>query len=1166
MRQTRRRLPGRRVSAVALATALTAGAIAYAGFETAPDGASPPSATNTGGAAGKPQPKKADQPSASALARKTGKPVEITAERTARSTTWARPDGLTMKKLYASPIWAKVGQAWKAIDTTLRRTDAGWEPAATNTRIVFSAGSETGASVRATRQKPRRALLLPAATAEEGTANPLVTLTVGEPESHQIQLTWPGPVPTPIIEGSRALYPEIFPGADLVLTADDDGFAQLIVLKNRQAAADPRAAQLTYGLSSPTLTFRLDATTGIVAAENPDGDEVALSPTPLMWDNSGAPADTDGQLGASSQPTAPEAPQPTISPSSSPTPSPSATEELANDQVDPEGEVLPTATDEAAPALTDPPLPSVPAEPTPAPSQSGAAATLNLPLLNGPSPESRGDLVQADLSDGKWLLTPSQDFLNDPATVYPVFIDPTVKKHTQDWTTAYSRHPNATFFNGMNFNKGGTHEARVGFESDTWGTSRSYFNIAFDKNLQGAKIQRATLRLLETYSWSCSARSMSVHHTIAINGRTNWKNAPALTDGNLAAPVRSFAHGYRSGCRDEYETFDVTSVSQITANLAKNTITFGLRARDEKSQYAWKKFKANGEGAPVLTLTYNRPPTKPTNLDLGPDFRCTTTPPYVRVGADAINFTAKSTDKDENLDLLDFAMWPTNKWSTTGDMLKSTGTVSVGGDTSVALRTTPAFSTNSLVNNTMYSWSVRAIDDAGASSAYAPGTVPCRFIYDSVAPLAPRVRSDDFPNADGSKDNSFGNDAEDSDNWSAKKFGEAGTFYFRALDPDVKRYEYGFNANSYPYSVARTPGTGIQIEAKLSNAKPPSAGPNVLYVRAVDGADNVSVPTKYFFYVTPRDQAGSAGDFTGDQHPDLLAITAGGNLRLYPSHTDRTDPLYKRGNGDLDFSMSAAYRENPAKDPNGGDTEQAFIAPVSGYFRGALITHNGDFYGGDGLQDLIAGVEGKLWVYPGDGYGAVNITKRRELLLPANAPTNTTYTYTQLLATGDVTGDGRPELFATVGDQLWVFIGYTGAAFTEARMLTSAPWATRDLVTVSDIGGDGVPDLLYRSETAGFGLALRHGKPGADGGVDLNSLASGANSKTGKDEVYGTGGWNKASMPKIMGTPDANGDRIPDIWAVSSDGNLYFYAGGTAAHGTRFAASSVGWSSNPAIG
>ena len=1153
MRQTWQRPSARRVSAMVVAAALAAGGITYAGFQAA----DPADEATTLPADGrsedrKPKTQSVSQTAAVSLARRTNKPVEVTELRTVRSTTWARPDGLMTKKLYSSPVWAKVGQEWKAIDTTLKRTGKGWAPAATNTRVVFSGGEQ-----RASRGQVRRISLVKGLKAETEPGSPLVTLTVGGtveiPELHEIQLTWPGPVPAPVIDGSRALYPEIFPGADLVLTAEDDGFAQLLVLKNRQAAADPRVAQLTYGLASPTLTFRLDPESGIVGAEDLDGQEVALSPTPLMWDSSGAPAVTDGELGASSQPTASESLETPASTSTAPEPSSStSTEALADDNVDPEAEVLPTATDEAAPTLTEAPLPTVPAEPTPAPSQTGDAATLSLPLLNGPSPESRGDVVEADLGDGTWLLTPSLDFLNDPATVYPVFIDPTVKKHTQDWTTAYSRHPNATFFNGKDFNPSGSHEARVGFESDSWGTSRSYFNIAFDKNLKGAQIQKATLRMLETYSWSCSARAMSVHVTSPINGRTNWKNAPALTDANLASPSRSFAHGYKTYCRDDYETFDVKAVAQKAADQGKSTMTFGLRARDEKSQFAWKKFQADGDNAPVLELTYNRPPTAPTNLDLGPDFKCTTTPPYVRVGSSSITFTARSTDPDANLDYLDFTMWPTGKWSTTGDMLKSTGTVSVGADTDAATRTTPGFSTGGLVNNTVYSWFVRAVDAAGTTSAYRP-TVPCRFTWDSVAPRPPRITSTDFPNADGGE-NGFGNEPEDS-NWSKIKFGTAGTFKFQALDTDVIRFEYGFNANSYPHSISRTAGASTTTITTLSGAKPPAAGPNVLYARTVDGTGHVSEPTKYFFYVTPRDQADVAGDVTGDGLPDLFTVLSSHNLRLSPSQADNGTP--PKGTGKIDYSMSGAYQLNSAKDPNGGDSAPVFIAPPSEHFKGALITHNGDFYGGDGLQDLVVRVGGKLWIYPGDGYGAVNITKRREILLPSNAPAASSLT--QILAVGDVTGDKLPDVFATAGEELWAFTGYTGASFSEARMLTSAPWGDRDIVSVVDIGGDGVPDLLFRSEQVGRGLLLRHGKPAATGGVDFTSLAAAVNSKTGDDEIYGTGGWTAALMPSVIGTPDTNGDGISDIWAIDSNKTLYFYPGGRTTHGSRITASWINW-------
>lgn len=1079
---------------------------------------------------------------------KTGKPVEVTALRTARSSTWARPDGRMAKKLYSSPIQAKVGGEWKPIDYDLRRTEAGWEPKATNTQIVFSAGSDSAEArgqERSSRGTVRRVSLLKevknsTTVAADETATPLVTLTVEG--GYDIQLTWPGAVPTPIIDGSRALYPEIFPGADLVLTAEDDGFAQLIVLKNREAAADPHAQQLSYGISAPDLTFRLDPITGILTAENASAAEVAMSPTPLMWDSSGAPAVTDGGVGATAQPTASESPVPTDGTGATPSDSASATEEElveTDEQTDADPEDLPSASDGPAPTVSESPLPSAPAEPTPAASQTGSAATLSLPSLDGPSPDSRGELVETDLSGANWLLTPDQEFLADPTTNYPVFVDPSVKKHTQNWTTAYSRHPNATFYNGKGFNKGGTHEARVGFESDTWGTSRSYFNIAFDKELKGTKIESAKLRVLETYSWSCSARSMSVHLTGEINSRTNWKNAPRLHDGNKFA-TKSFAHGYRSGCRDAYETFDVGKAAQQRADKGEDTITFGMRASDEHSQYAWKKFQANGGNAPVLELVYNRRPTAPDSLDLGPDAKCTTTKPYVRMGVGSLTFTARASDKDKNLDYLDFDLWPNGRWGTTGDMLGSTGTVSAGGDKGAALRTTSAFPTSRLTNGTLYSWRVRAFDDAGTSSGFSPAKTPCRFILDLSAPKPPKVSSNDFPNADGSE-NGFGNSAEDA-NWSTKKFGTPGSFTVRALDTDVVRYEYGFNSPSYAFTLNRSAGTAVTVSATLANAKPPSAGPNVLYIRTVDGAGNVSDPTKYLFYVTPRDQADAPMDFTGDKLADMMVVTASGNLGMYSSRTDVKD--LTKETGDLnEYSMPGAYWANRAKDPNGNDGLPPYSSPGHGHFMGALITHNGDIYGGDGLQDLVVRLGERLWVYPGDGYGAVNIDKRVEILLPGGAPNPKTFT--QIMSAGDATGDTRPDFFATVGDELWAFTGYHGATIDQATRLSATGWTGRDLVTAQDVSGDGVTDLIYREDTASV-LRLRKGIAAAGGGVSLASLASSNASAGGGDTEYAPAGWNIANMPHLLGIPDANGDNIPDLWAVRADGTVRFYAGGRA--------------------
>ncbi|MFI1869084.1 DNRLRE domain-containing protein [Streptomyces jumonjinensis] len=1186
-----RRLPGRRTTAALLVAAVAATGITYAGLQ--PDEPGTRAESTPERRSGTPL----TEAEAITRAAETDKPVEVVSLRTERSTTWARPGGLLSKELYASPIRAEVDGEWKSIDTTLRRIGEGWEPRATGNRMIFSAGSQAekagrggkggkggkGAGERASRAQPRRVIETAEAagttrttratratrtTRVTGTTKaaneprtPLASLQVG---THTIQLTWPGPVPAPVIDGSRALYPEILPGADLVLTADNDGFAPLLVVKNRQAAADPRVQQLAYGIDSPDLSFRLDPETGVLGAENADGEGVAYSPTPLMWDNSGTPAITDGTVGATSQPTAPETPDPVDTGSPTPTtdtsPGPGEEPIESDEQTDPSPEALPSASDGPEPTRTPEPLPSAPAEPTPAPSQTGSAATLGLPSLDGPSPDSRGELVEADLNGFTWTLTPDQDFLADPATVYPVFIDPSVKEATQNWTTAYDRHPKATFYNGKGFNKGGTHEARVGFESDSWGTSRSFFNIGFDKDLKGTKIEEANLRLLSTYSWSCSPRSMSVHLTSAISSRTNWKNAPELHDGNKIT-TKSFALGYNSGCRDEFVKFDVRKAAQKRADKGADSITFGLRARDEDSQYAWKKFRANGEYAPRLEVVYNRKPNTPTSLDLGPDAKCTTTEPYVRMGSDDLTFTARVSDKDKNLDFFDFDLWPTGAWNTSGDLLDATGKVNISGtDRDVALRTTPGFPTSRLKDGTLYSWRVRALDDAGSSSAYAPTGTPCRFVLDLKEPKPPVVESIDFPNAD-ENENGFGNEAEDA-KWSAKKFGTPGDFIIRARNTDVVRYEYGFNSANYTGEVPRFAGLPTAYPGKIDGAKPPTAGPNVLYVRVVDGAGNVSQPTKYLFYVTPRDQSDSPGDFTGDDLPDLMTVTEGGNLSLYPSQAVRD---LTRGSGDLDYSMSGAYRANPDKDPNGDDLPP-FASASPGHFKGSLITHNGDVYGGDGLQDLLVRVGGRLWVYPGDGYGAVNIDKRREIRLPDNAPSPASFT--QIVAAGDITDDAQTDLFALVGDELWAFTGYRGGVFDEARRLSSTPWKERDIVTVQDVSGDGVADLVYRTENT-HRLLLRKGVKAAGGGVDLDSLASAAGSAGGVDAEYGASGWSRASVPMLMGTPDANGDSVPDIWAVRSDGSLRFHAGGKTAltgSGSEIIGPTSYWKTRIAIG
>ncbi|MER6319106.1 hypothetical protein ABT237_35940 [Streptomyces sp. NPDC001581] len=107
--------------------------------------------------------------------------------------------------------------------------------------------------------------------------------------------------------------------------------------------------------------------------------------------------------------------------------------------------------------------------------------------------------------------------------------------------------------------------------------------------------------------------------------------------------------------------------------------------------------------------------------------------------------------------------------------------------------------------------------------------------------------------------------------------------------------------------------------------------------------------------------------------------------------------------------------------------------------------------------------------------------------------------------------------------------------------------------------------MLFRDDAANR-VALRKGKPGANGGVELNSLATQAASNGGLDSSYATTGWNRATIPKILGTADATGDGIPDIWAVDTLGNQWLYRGGTTAVGYASGRDEDGWNTFLTIG
>jgi hypothetical protein len=197
----------------------------------------------------------AAEASASQQARATGKPVVVDALTTSYSTTTADSSGAFTFDESVLPQRVQRNGAWVPIDTTLTRdADGGYSPAATLNTLTISGGG--GA--------------------------PLATMADG---SDSLSVAWPAPLPAPSVSGATATYRNALPGVDLQVTATVyGGFAEVLVVRDAAAAADPGLARLAFPITAQGVTPRLDAA-GDLTATDVSGAAVFVAAAPSMWDS-----------------------------------------------------------------------------------------------------------------------------------------------------------------------------------------------------------------------------------------------------------------------------------------------------------------------------------------------------------------------------------------------------------------------------------------------------------------------------------------------------------------------------------------------------------------------------------------------------------------------------------------------------------------------------------------------------------------------------------------------------------------------------------------------------------------------------------------------------------------------------------------------------------------
>lgn len=874
--------------------------------------------------------------------------------------------------------------------------------------------------------------------ARTGTPGETVLAEV-ELDGHAVAYTWPGALPEPVLDGPRALYSEVLPGVDLLLVArEEGGMAQVLIVKTPEAARQEALKTVSYGLRSAAAVFRQDRKADRVQVLDTAGKEIGSIPTPFAWDSSGR---------------------------------------------DPE---LPEGTTNRT-------------------SVAGPADVLKLSGLTGIEPGAQSAPLPITL-DGEDTHT-ARLGLGFAATglaarkdvTYPLFVDPPLNPGWDAWTVAYKPYPSTSFFNGTNFSSG-TSDARVGHESDTGGTARSFWRMDWNKTIKGAAITSATFKVLNNHSWSCTDREFQLWRTGAISSGTTWNAQPSWSD---EIQRKSFAHGWSTSCPDDYEAFNVKDAAQYATDRGDSTVTLGMRATSESDTQTWRKFKATSA---TIEAVYNRNPSEPTGGSSKPGGPCTPGPGAgVTVGKTNITLSVTAKDPDSNMSKVRFRFWKT------GGTVPAGTEITIGASGGTATYTIPSSDPllKDITTNTTFSWDAMGKDSAGATSTnYPPGTEPCRITVDPSGPSQPSVTSDVFLRA-----------TSDGATWATVKFGLTGPITFES--PGAARFTYAWGGVS-PISV-NADANGV---ATLPALRPLNAGPNTLQVYAYDSLGNASARTDYTTYVPPKDNADAPGDTGGDGTPDLLLIDNTGVLRTYPGQPG----------GELYGQLTSSYSM--------GADGKAVLTPAGHWYsattgKAALIAHYQDAYPGDGTTDLFAvNPDGTFWLYPGDGYGSFDVDQRMKIRLPSNAPAPSTWT--QLKAIGDITGDKLPDLVLRTDIGFWVLSGYSGATFRTATLMNPDAWGRRDIVNLADMNKDGTPDLLWRNLDNGT-MYVRHGKPGSvTGSVDLNSLMLAANSLNG-DVTFGTS-WTEANVDAAIGIPDINNDGIPDIWArFPSDGHMAIY-------------------------